>query len=144
LTDTSKVCKLLKQFIDCSAKLRYIVEAHARGLEPLRNAGSAQLVISQLFAREQSWAMFGSIPGTHIILNPPADIDDDNDEGPLPIESTVYDSGRMFVCRGSRVSVNSLSSGDDMVRNFVVPGLRNAVHDGVVAFGDWIAFSTPE
>ncbi|KAG9093007.1 hypothetical protein FRC06_011715, partial [Ceratobasidium sp. 370] len=73
------VCKLLKLFMDYSAKLRYIVEAHARGLEPLRSNCSAQHLISQLLARERSWTMCGSTLGVHVILEPPLENGNDAD-----------------------------------------------------------------
>ncbi|KAG9089027.1 hypothetical protein FS749_001676, partial [Ceratobasidium sp. UAMH 11750] len=134
------VCKLLKLFIDHSAKLRYIVEAHARGLEPLGNNDSAQHLISQLLARERSWTMFGSAPGVHLTVGLPLD---DNDEGPPPIERILYDSGRVLVCRGSCLATWTLGPAQPDVREYVVPGLRDIVGNSIVASGDWIVFSTP-
>ncbi|KAG8787500.1 hypothetical protein FRC12_015503 [Ceratobasidium sp. 428] len=135
------VCKLLKLFIDHSAKLRYIVEAHARGLNPLQSSNPAQYLISQLLARERSWTMFGSIPGANVILDVPVENDDDDDESPSPAELVVYDSGRVLVCRGSRLAVQILGPGQSEIRQFLVPGLRNAVVDSIVGFGESIAFS---
>ncbi|KAG8687549.1 hypothetical protein FRC08_011907, partial [Ceratobasidium sp. 394] len=137
------VCKLLKLFIDHSAKLRYIVEAHARGLEPFRNDVSAQHLISQLLARERSWTMIGSAPGVHLTLGPPLDDDEANDEGPPPVERILYDSGRVLVCRGSRLATWTLGPARPDVREYVVPGLRDIVGNPIVTSGDWVVFSTP-
>ncbi|KAG8741060.1 hypothetical protein FRC10_003400 [Ceratobasidium sp. 414] len=138
----TKVCKLLKLFIDHSAKLRYIVEAHARGLEPLQNNDPAQHLISQLLARERSWTMFGSTPGVHAILDPPLENDDDG-ESPRVAERIMYDSGRVLVCCGSRLATRTLGPAQSDVREYMVPGLRDVVGNSIVASGDWIAFSTP-
>ncbi|QRV81722.1 F-box protein [Ceratobasidium sp. AG-Ba] len=135
------VCKLLKLFIDNSAQLRYIVEAHARGFEPLHNANCAQHHILQLLARERSWAMFGSIPGMQTTLDRPT-VDDDNDNGPAPAERILYDSGRMFVVHGSHVTVWTLGPRIPSRKEYVVPGLNENAGDSIIAFGDQIAFST--
>ncbi|KAG8795290.1 hypothetical protein FRC12_016304 [Ceratobasidium sp. 428] len=135
------VCRLLKLFIDHSAKLRYIVEAHARGLNPLQSSNPAQYLISQLLARERSWTMFGSIPGVNDILDIPVENEDDDDESPSPAELVVYDSGRVLVCRGSRLAIQILGPGQSEVQQFLIPGLRNAVVDSIVGFGESIAFS---
>ncbi|KAG8708278.1 hypothetical protein FRC09_001340 [Ceratobasidium sp. 395] len=87
--------------------------------------------------------MFGSIPGVNDILGIPVESDDDDDdESPSPAELVVYDSGRIFRCRGSCLAIQTLGPGQSEVRQYVVPGLRNVVEDSIVGFGESFAFST--
>ncbi|KAF8600609.1 hypothetical protein BDV93DRAFT_546310 [Ceratobasidium sp. AG-I] len=116
-----------------SAKLQYIAEASARGLEPLRHSTPARLCVSRLFARERNWAMLGSISGTQLRLNRPE---------PDEVLRVIYDSGRLFVFNGSKILVYSLYGGrSPAVREYDLPEFNSLAGVEVIPFGDYIGFS---
>ncbi|KAG9123382.1 hypothetical protein FRC07_015015 [Ceratobasidium sp. 392] len=88
--------------------------------------------------------MFGYIPGINAALGMPTDSDGDDDGSSPLVERVVYDSGRIFVCRGPRLTLYTLGLGQSEVRAHLVPGLRDVAEHSIVGFGDWFAFSTSE
>jgi hypothetical protein len=133
-----QVCKLLKQFIDQSTKLQYIVQANARGLEPLRNSGSARLRLAYLLCRERNWYMFGSISSTHATLISPSHSDDNS----APKAYFVYTSGKLLVCRGDFVIEHTLRlCNARKAQEYEVPGLGDLHYSSVAAGQDLLGFS---
>ncbi|CAE6458937.1 hypothetical protein ACGC1H_002088 [Rhizoctonia solani] len=132
------VCKTLKQLIDQSIRLRYIIQSNARGLEPLAEPGSAASDLAGLLFRERSWTMFGSIPSTCHSLNPlnPGD-------GVAPNRFSTYYSGKLVLCRGNHVIEHSLHLHlENHPREYEVLGLGFDDLDPVAGTQDILVYST--
>lgn len=134
------VCKLLKQFIDQSAKLQYIAQANARGFEVLNYQNSARLCLARMLSRERNWTTFGSISSTHFVLDDPPRAEDDPDHRTY----SIYDSGKLLLCRGRHVVEHVLRASGARSEEYEVLGFESPQCNSADAFQDWLGLGGGE